>query len=166
MAPSSKILRYLLALCLCTIIVYLLPESLFLFGSRREQHIVNVVVQERPGKYDGVPPPTGRRLSGKQESLKALGKHRYRSDGLVEVNLNGPHPIYELISNAEKSWKSKLAHASQSLEEAVEEYRRRYNRAPPKGFDLWYAIKSLIEALAITIRSQVAIRRGKQRSAP
>ena len=138
-------MRYLLALCLCTIVVFLLPESIFLFGTRREQHIVNVVVQENPAKY-GVPQPPGRRVDGKQQVLKGqapvLGNHRYRSDGLVEVNLNGPHPIFELISTAEKSWKSKLAHASQSLEEAVEEYRRRYNRAPPKGFDLWCVFDS------------------------
>ncbi|KAH6904196.1 hypothetical protein BKA70DRAFT_1432400 [Coprinopsis sp. MPI-PUGE-AT-0042] len=98
--------------------------------------------RDRSAKYEVAQRP-GARRNGKQGVLKEqapppLGKHRYRSDGLVEVNLKGPHPIYELISNAEKSWKSKLAHASQTLEEAVEEYRRRYNRAPPKGFDLWW----------------------------
>jgi hypothetical protein len=66
-----------------------------------------------------------------------LGKHVYRPDGLLEVNEDGPHPIYELIKRAEKEWNEKLKRASRSLEEAVKEYRRRYKRNPPKGFDLW-----------------------------
>jgi len=66
-----------------------------------------------------------------------LGKHRFRVDGLVEVNEEGAHPIYELISRAEQEWKDKLKRASKTLEEAVEEYTRRYKRRPPKGFDLW-----------------------------
>jgi len=66
-----------------------------------------------------------------------LEKHRYREDGLVEVNSKGPHPIYELIRDAEKKWQDKLDRQSRSLEDAVEEYKRRYRRAPPKGFDVW-----------------------------
>ena len=66
-----------------------------------------------------------------------LGRHRYRPDGLLEVNEQGPHPIYELIARAEKEWEGKLARASKTLEQAVTEYRKRYNRLPPKGFDLW-----------------------------
>lgn len=66
-----------------------------------------------------------------------LGKHKYRPDGLLEVNQDGPHPIYELIARAEKEWEAKLARASTTLEDAVKEYKRRYNRSPPKGFDRW-----------------------------
>jgi len=66
-----------------------------------------------------------------------LRKHRFRPDGLVEVNEDGAHPIYELISRAEREWEDKLKRASKTLKEAVDEYRRRYRRRPPKGFDLW-----------------------------
>ncbi|KAG6883534.1 hypothetical protein C0993_005630 [Termitomyces sp. T159_Od127] len=68
-----------------------------------------------------------------------LEKHTYRSDGLLEVNPNGPHPIYELIRNAEAAWDAKLQRASKTLAEAVAEYQRRYKRLPPKGFDVWWA---------------------------
>lgn len=74
------------------------------------------------------------------KSLKSrpiLGKHRFLADGLVEVNEDGAHPIYELISRAEKEWEKKLKRASKTLTQAVNEYRRRYKRHPPKGFDLW-----------------------------
>ncbi|KAF8347448.1 glycosyl transferase family 90-domain-containing protein [Amanita rubescens] len=54
------------------------------------------------------------------------------------VNEDGPHPIYELMEQAEKDWKRKLERASTTLEQAVREYRRRYHRYPPKGFDLWW----------------------------
>jgi hypothetical protein len=64
--------------------------------------------------------------------------HGYRPDGLVEVNPHGPHPIFELINRAEKAWNEKLRKASTSLDEAIGEYRRRYRRSPPKGFDQWW----------------------------
>jgi len=67
-----------------------------------------------------------------------LEKHSYRSDGLLEVNYDGPHPIFELMGEAENLWTEKLQRASKSLVDAVGEYRRRYKRDPPKGFDLWY----------------------------
>ncbi len=66
-----------------------------------------------------------------------LEKHTYRPDGLLEVNYNGPHPIFGLIRQAEKDWEEKLNKASKTLVDAVKEYRRRYKRDPPKGFDLW-----------------------------
>lgn len=66
-----------------------------------------------------------------------LQQHRYRSDGLLEVNPNGPHPIYELIENAEAEWDAKVARSSKTLKAAVIEYERRYERPPPLGFDKW-----------------------------
>lgn len=67
----------------------------------------------------------------------AIRKHKFRSDGLLQVDLEGAHPIFELISRAENEWEAKLRGASKTLQEAVHEYKRRYKRAPPKGFDLW-----------------------------
>ncbi|KAI4526260.1 glycosyltransferase family 90 protein [Schizophyllum commune Loenen D] len=72
-------------------------------------------------------------------ATRALGEHEYLPNGLVRVNPDGPHPIYELIANAEAEWEAKLARASTTLEQAVREYRRRYHRAPPKGFDAWWS---------------------------
>lgn len=66
-----------------------------------------------------------------------LKSHRFRSDGLLEVDPAGRHPIYDLIDKAEKEWEAKHKRQSRTLDEAVEEYERRYKRAPPKGFDEW-----------------------------
>ncbi|KAJ6629381.1 hypothetical protein B0H10DRAFT_2208785 [Mycena sp. CBHHK59/15] len=68
----------------------------------------------------------------------ALGKHTYRADGLLDVNPDGPHPIFELVERAEAAWAAKVARASSSLRAAVTEYERRYKRAPPRGFDEWW----------------------------
>src|ERR1700761_9477674 len=35
--------------------------------------------------------------------------HRYLANGLLEVNLKGRHPIFDLISRAEKEWEDKHA---------------------------------------------------------
>jgi hypothetical protein len=73
-------------------------------------------------------------------SIPAVPKHhKYRPDGLLEVNPNSAHPIFELIERSEGLWSEKLRRASKSLDEAVAEYHRRYNRPPPIGFDSWCA---------------------------
>ena len=77
-------------------------------------------------------------LYGDDKSGLGLGSsHLYRSDGLLEVNPDGPHPIYELVNMAEARWSEKHRKASKTLAAAVQEYRRRYRRDPPRGFDHW-----------------------------
>ena len=71
-------------------------------------------------------------------SLSPTQKHIYLSNGLLEVNPEAPHPIYELIQKNKAAWANRLAHASQTLPTAIDEYRRRYDRPPPKGFDKWF----------------------------
>jgi hypothetical protein len=72
-----------------------------------------------------------------QEVGESLQPHVFRSDGLLEVNPNGRHAMYDLIERAEAEWAKKLKRQSKSLDEAVSEYERRYHRAPLKGFDDW-----------------------------
>lgn len=49
------------------------------------------------------------------------------------------HPIPELMKLGKRKWQEKLDKQSKSFEQAMKEYRRRYGRPPPKGFDQWYA---------------------------
>ena len=49
-----------------------------------------------------------------------------------------PHPILTLIKRAESQWNRKVARQSKTLVEAASEYRRRYTRNPPIGFDKWW----------------------------
>lgn len=48
------------------------------------------------------------------------------------------HPIHQLIDEAEKDFTELKKRQSQTLEDAVEEYRRRYKIPPPPSFDKWY----------------------------
>ncbi|KAG8870066.1 Glycosyltransferase Family 90 domain containing protein, partial [Tulasnella sp. 331] len=75
---------------------------------------------------------------GSMRHHRVSKKHRYASNGLLEVNALSPHPIFELIESAEKKWQEKLSRSSRTLREAVVEYQRRYRRMPPKGFDKWW----------------------------
>ncbi|KAG6825268.1 hypothetical protein H0H92_004252 [Tricholoma furcatifolium] len=78
------------------------------------------------------------------EAPRPLEKHRYRADGLLEVNSNGAHPIFDLIRNAETEWNAKLARSSKTLADAVAEYKRRWayvqkhNVQLPDEYDLIY----------------------------
>lgn len=52
------------------------------------------------------------------------------------------HPMFGLIKEGEERFRSMVGRRSETLEQAVEEYRRRHKRAPPKGFDFWWAYVS------------------------
>ena len=70
---------------------------------------------------------------------KTIGRHGWRLDGLLEVNPYGRHPIYDLVEKAKKKWNAKVARQSKTLRDAVREYKRRYQRDPPLGFNRWRA---------------------------
>ncbi len=48
------------------------------------------------------------------------------------------HPIPRLMADAERRYRALLSRQSRSLRGAVAEYKRRYGRSPPKGFDAWW----------------------------
>lgn len=48
------------------------------------------------------------------------------------------HPINVLMTEAAERYDHLLSSQSTTLEAAIDEYRRRYNRNPPKGFDDWF----------------------------
>ena len=83
-------------------------------------------------------PPFG--LVESDPGSEPLGNHTLTPDGLLVANPRGPHPIFQLIRDAEIAWEAKRARASNTLDAAVAEYRRRYRRAPPLGFDKWCVI--------------------------
>lgn len=49
------------------------------------------------------------------------------------------HPIPKLMEDAQASYRKKLGGQSKTLKQAAAEYRRRYKRNPPRGFDQWFA---------------------------
>ena len=48
------------------------------------------------------------------------------------------HPIPKLMARAKDNFERKLNGQSKTLEDAVNEYRKRYDMDPPKGFDDWF----------------------------
>lgn len=92
---------------------------------------------------DPEPARTGTEHGGSNQSLShmkdaSLPSHYFHPDGLLLVNPDGRHPIYDLVERAESAWNAKLHRASTTYKQLVFEYRRRYKRAPPPGFDKWY----------------------------
>jgi len=55
-----------------------------------------------------------------------------------ELRTKDGHPIPQLMEDAEREFNAKLARQSKTFEDAVKEYRRRYKRMPPRGFDVWW----------------------------
>lgn len=55
------------------------------------------------------------------------------------------HPIYHLAEEAKQRFEETQRRQSQTFSEAVAEYRRRYGRKPPPGFDQWYKFATLNE---------------------
>jgi hypothetical protein len=81
-----------------------------------------------------------RSKSGSSPRLKQKydSEHEYKRNGLLVVNPQARHPIWDLIEKSRADWDAKQARQSKTLEEAVNNYRGRYNRSPPKGFDKWW----------------------------
>ena len=63
--------------------------------------------------------------------------HNYMDNGLVAVNPQGRHPIFDLLTRSQEAWRQKTSKQSTTLWQATKEYRKRYQRPPPKGFDQW-----------------------------
>ena len=60
-------------------------------------------------------------------------------DGELLVDPHIPvHPIEQAIVQAQIEWDKKLARQSRTLRQATKEYRVRYGRHPPPGFDKWW----------------------------
>ncbi|KAL2201476.1 glycosyltransferase family 90 protein [Corynascus similis CBS 632.67] len=51
----------------------------------------------------------------------------------------GAHPIWHLINDAEREFKTVKDRQSRTLHDAVAEYRRRYGLPPPPHFDKWWS---------------------------
>jgi hypothetical protein len=50
----------------------------------------------------------------------------------------GSHPMWHLITDAEKDFEETKSRQSKTLKEAVVEYRKRYGIPPPPNFDKWF----------------------------
>jgi len=80
---------------------------------------------------------SGRKSRSLTDSDSEDGKDDSLSSG-KERNAIFQHPIPRLMEEAEDVFREKLSRQSKTLKEAVKEYRRRYKRSPPKGFDDWW----------------------------
>ncbi|KAF9255706.1 hypothetical protein L218DRAFT_950560 [Marasmius fiardii PR-910] len=144
MVTSTKLARYA-KFVLAVIVLWVISihgPSLFFRLSLSLDADSQVPVAPPPGgshhDLDHSHEPPNQQFEVDEQNSKPKPEHYYRDDGLVEVNPEAPHPIFELIQKAEKEWEEKQKRASTSLDEAVLEYRRRYKRNPPKGFDKWW----------------------------
>ncbi|BEJ13624.1 hypothetical protein CspHIS471_0307980 [Cutaneotrichosporon sp. HIS471] len=59
------------------------------------------------------------------------------------------HPIPKLMADAREAFDAKVKRQSKTLSEAVREYRRRYKRDPPAGFDKWFEFAKKHKAVII-----------------
>lgn len=65
------------------------------------------------------------------------GAHVFAA-GDPSSNPHERHPIHTLIAEAKIAWQEKQDRQSKTFSDAVSEYRRRYRRAPPRGFAVWF----------------------------
>lgn len=68
----------------------------------------------------------------KPEELPPVG-----IDSRIKLEEGKPHPIPGLMAQARQKWEDLKSSQSRTFAQAVEEYKRRHGRNPPKGFDRW-----------------------------
>ncbi|KAG6845002.1 hypothetical protein H0H87_001774 [Tephrocybe sp. NHM501043] len=90
--------------------------------------------------------PACERVGRADDETPISANHVYSPSGLLHTNPDGIHPILALIRSAEDEWDRKLDRASRTLEDAVKEYKRRYRRDPPVGFDDWWDFAQEMES--------------------
>ncbi|KAG6908851.1 hypothetical protein DXG01_003017 [Tephrocybe rancida] len=129
---SARERRFIIVPLIALVFSFILycRESL-LYDPRSRKSVPLIVSPPADPRPVCIPNPPNKRPA-------VLLPHTYRDDGILEVNPDGGHPIFELIELANARWKSKLSRASKTLDEAVREYTKRYKRRPPKGFDKWW----------------------------
>ncbi|KAG6380428.1 glycosyltransferase family 90 protein [Boletus reticuloceps] len=78
----------------------------------------------------------------KTASRTTSGGTRWLSSNWLSFSQNTDtitnHPITTLMKDAKVAFTNRLAKQSKTLPEAVAEYKRRYGRDPPRGFDHWW----------------------------
>lgn len=85
----------------------------------------------------------------------------YHPDGRLLLNFpaSSPletHPIMTLIERGKIEWESKVKRQSKTLKEAVVEYKRRYGRKPPAGFDRWFAFAKENKVILVDEYDQIS----------
>ncbi|PSK42267.1 hypothetical protein B9Z65_4181 [Elsinoe australis] len=80
------------------------------------------------------------------QKLKTTQSSAFKSfylDHKQELAESKDHPVKALHEQALRKFEAMIKRQSKTLDEAVAEYKRRYRRNPPPGFDKWfgYAIK-------------------------
>lgn len=71
-----------------------------------------------------------------------------KTPGYTEFSFKSSyHPIQKITEEARVKFERALRKQSKSLPEAIAEYKRRYGRKPPPGFDQWYefAVENNVE---------------------
>ncbi|KAF8598009.1 hypothetical protein BDV93DRAFT_547604 [Ceratobasidium sp. AG-I] len=110
----------------------LISFSFFCFSPTTWSQVSDFLPLTRPGvvsvpgtSLDDVPVPK-------------LPQHHTIEGGRIAVTIGGRHPLHGLIADAEAKWNDMTESQSNTFDEAIEEYQRRYGRRPPHGFEKWY----------------------------
>jgi hypothetical protein len=96
--------------------------------------LVVFLVFLRAGLHAAAPPSPPVAKSSSSSSFAAKAKAWIPLMG----GSSAPHPIPGLMDAAETRFRAKVGKQSTNLAGAVAEYKKRYGRPPPRGFDQWY----------------------------
>jgi hypothetical protein len=116
MLSMNKRLLVFLAIILACLMILLRP------------HQTQAVVSQLSGNLDT---SSSKLQDWIPRSSKFFGATQSKKETVV-------HHIPKLMAKAQAKFKTMITGQSKTLAEAVKEYKRRYGRNPPKGFDEWF----------------------------
>lgn len=145
--------RFLLATFACLLLYVLrrqFPAQTNILSRTPVPHAFLPIIQKSGALLNRISPAAAQRVKNwhdlqeaaaprplTEAELEAQSSHTFHPNGLLLVNPRGRHPIDILIERAQQRWNDKVAKQSKTLKAAVREYKQRYRRNPPKGFDIW-----------------------------
>lgn len=92
----------------------------------------------RPGGATTKPKPEPVGTKPPPEALPAVTPSSAPAEHKFKPAPKGSHPIWHLMTEAEREFEKVKTRQSKTLEAAVKEYRRRHNIPPPPRFDKWF----------------------------
>lgn len=126
-------------LCVCSAFIFVNDKEAFSAGGRMRLRLTRVFTLVAVASFLGLAIVHFRHSSHVRQPYKRV-PFGPAPEALSPVSFDNPrvHPIDELVRHAEQEWLKTLDNQSQTLEQAVAEYRRRYGMPPPPNFHKWF----------------------------
>ena len=116
----------------CSLLAVIAFVAVCIYSTTRLSQFDRNLVFEKPGSAQPTPTTTDPEVVWVDAAVVTGGPQP------KEVPSADQHPIHHLLNKSRRDFSDIEKRQSQTLEDAIKEYRRRYGMPPPPHFDKWF----------------------------